>query len=284
VARIFGWRDLLRPGVLGHVKLTSAIERLTNNSLDVTRDDVKQAGISTAVLLRTIAKLERVVTSLEPKRTFAKWADYDAEAGYGAPGQERKRAAVNDAAGRLLARDALVWDVGSNAGEYSFLVAGRAGLVVAMEEQPLVADAAAQRAVSSGINNVLPLVVDFANPSPAQGWRGRERRALSERGRPDLILALAVWHHLILTKNLPGEQILGELARVGRRCLLEYIAPADPLANRLARNAGDGRNELPDPALFDQTVNRYFRVDGTIPLTDTRTLYMLESKEGAFTE
>jgi ribosomal protein L11 methylase PrmA len=284
VARLFGWRDLLKPGVLGHVKLTSAIERLTNKSLDVTPDDVRQAGISTSLLLRSVTRIERVVARLEPKRTFAKWADYDAEAGYGTPGQERKRSAVDAEAGRLLTRDAMVWDVGCNTGDYSFLVANRSQLVVAMEEQPIVADAAAQRASSSGIDNVLPLVVDFANPSPAQGWRGQERRTLGQRGVPDLILALAVWHHLILTKNLPADQVLGELAQLGRRCLLEYIAPADPLANRLARNAGDGRNELPTPELFDRMVTRHFSVDGAIPLTDSRTLYVLDSKERAFTE
>ena len=40
--------------------------------------------------------------------------------------------------------------------------------------------------VPSGLYSILPLVVNLSDPSPAQGWRGLERKSLPERGRPDL--------------------------------------------------------------------------------------------------
>jgi SAM-dependent methyltransferase len=278
VAKVFGWLDILRPGVFGHVKVTGAIERLTRKRFELSEDETRAAAVPTALVLRNITNLERIVEKLEPRRGSGAWTDYDDVASYGADGHRQKQAVVEDAAKRLAGQRALVWDIGCNTGAYSVLIAKHAGCVVAMDQEAAVVEEAYRRADREQADHVLPLVMDAANPSPAQGWRGRERRSLSERGRPDLIVALALIHHLVLTKNVPIEQVVAELARLGPRCVLEYVAPDDPLALRLARNGGDGRNELPQRDHFEQIAAEQFRVDSIIPLTATRTLYLLEAR------
>ena len=64
---------------------------------------------------------------------------------------------------------------------------------------------------------ILPLYVDVADPSPGLGWRGAERRALAERGTPDLTLALALIHHISISANVP-------VARVPRLALARWRA------------------------------------------------------------
>lgn len=279
VAPLFGLRDLRRSGVAAYLKLAAAAER-ASPSLDVDRAEVRAAGLSTAALLANVGKLERLVSRLRRRRRrrIASWADYDAPRGYGADGWERKNAAVRELTAALGPGLGLVWDVGANTGHWSLALAPRAAQVVAMDTDEDAVEALVARCDTERIRNVLPLVVDFANASPAQGWRGLERRALTDRGRADLVLALAVFHHLVVTRNLPAAEVLDEFARVGHWSLVEHVAPEDPLAQRLARNLGDGRNELPDRKRFEDLAERRFRVHRVVELTPTRTLYLMEAE------
>ena len=128
------------------------------------------------------------------------------------------------------------------------------------------------------VANVLPLVLDIANPSPAQGWRGAERRALRDRGAPDLIVMLGLLHHLVLSRNVPADELLEELARMSPLCLIEYIAGEDAMAQRLRLNAGAGRNELPDRRAFEAMASRLFVQQAVAELTPTRTVYLFRHK------
>ena len=47
-----------------------------------------------------------------------------------------------------------------------------------------------------GDKKILTLTMNLADPSPGLGWRGVERKALADRGKPDLVLALALIHHM----------------------------------------------------------------------------------------
>ena len=179
---------------------------------------------------------------------------------------------------RLAPRARLVWDLGCNTGEYSLLASTGAALTVAMDGDEVVVDDLCRRCEQDGVLNILPLVVDLANPSPAQGWRGVERRALIERGVPDLCLVLALIHHLVLAQGVPADELLEELSRTGRYCLFEHVSPKDPMAERLRGGRGEGGNELPDREAFEQLASRHFSVQEVTPLTDTRALYLLRSR------
>ena len=66
------------------------------------------------------------------------------------------------------------------------------------------------------IADVLPLRIDLANPSPAIGWDNRERDSFFSRCDFDLVMALALVHHLAITHNVPLPMIAGTLAGLGR--------------------------------------------------------------------
>jgi hypothetical protein len=90
---------------------------------------------------------------------------------------------------------------------------------------------------------VLPLVVDLARPSPAIGWRNRECESFLDRARGnfDLVLMLAVAHHLLVTERVPLEELFSLMEEISREyILIEYVAPEDPMFQRIVR----GREEL----------------------------------------
>ena len=87
-----------------------------------------------------------------------------------------------------------------------------------------------------GLQNVLPLVMDLANPSPAIGWSHQERRSLVERGPVDVVIALALVHHLAISNNLPLDRIADFLLGLCRHLIIEFVPKEDPQAQRLLRS------------------------------------------------
>ena len=77
-----------------------------------------------------------------------------------------------------------------------------------------------------------PLVLDLSDPSPALGWRSRERPAFVDRVRPDLVLCLAVVHHLALTNTVPLDEVVAFLADFGAPLVVEFPHRDDPMAAR----------------------------------------------------
>jgi hypothetical protein len=86
--------------------------------------------------------------------------------------------------------------------------------------------------------DILPLVVDVANASPAIGWQNRERPSFLERMRDrfDCVLSLALLHHLAVKNRLSFGQVADLYAGLTKRYLLvEYISPSDAMFQRLVQ-------------------------------------------------
>src|SRR5262249_58760486 len=95
---------------------------------------------------------------------------------------------------------------------------------------PACVEAAYLAARSEGDARFLPLVVDLANPSPAQGFAHEERSALTERFASGAVMALALVHHLAIGNNLPLPRIAEWLPRLRPALPLDVVPPAAPKA------------------------------------------------------
>ena len=85
----------------------------------------------------------------------------------------------------------------------------------------------------------MPLVLDLANPSPGLGWGGEERRTLEERSNADVVLALALVHHLAIGRNVPLERIAGYFARLAPGLVIEFVPKEDPMVRKLLATRED---------------------------------------------
>src|SRR5262249_61559144 len=87
---------------------------------------------------------------------------------------------------------------------------GRAS--AAIGSGPAVADMLWKKARAENAD-ILPLVVDIAQPSPAGGWRNQEHLSFLSRceKRFDCVLMLGMIHHLLVSERVPLKSIL-ELA------------------------------------------------------------------------
>lgn len=133
----------------------------------------------------------------------------------------------------------------------------------------------------AGNLDILPLAVDFARPTPATGWRNREAAGFLERARGsfDMVMMLAVLHHLVVTERVPLEEILALAAELTRSAVvIEFVAKDDPMFKRILR----GREALftwYDRERFERACAERFDIVRSEQLPRaSRRLYLLEKK------
>ena len=145
-----------------------------------------------------------------------------------------------------------------------------------MDADGQVVDRLYRRLRGDGVANVVPLVMNFADPTPGIGWRGMERPAIGERSSPDLVLALAVVHHLALTHNVPTEAILDFLADLGAEVVLEVPTESDPMVAELKGNKRGGIHDAYTLAAIEAQAGSRFVVRQREELAGgTRVLFHL---------
>jgi len=254
---LFSLRDMFRPGVLMHVRLQAALQsRYADTRRDV-RKEVREAGFHAELVRINVHKLAKLVRALRWKRTRSTWSRYAADNSYEDVDRERKHDFVRRAV--IALSPELVWDLGSNTGEFARLAARDAGYVIAMDSDHLSVDRLFQRLSEEGPPNVLPLVVDLADSSPSLGWRLSERKTLLERGPPDLILALALIHHVVIGANVPLRELIAWLAGFGADLVIEFVAKSDPMVQRLLLNKEDHYADY-DQGFFERCLCEHFEV------------------------
>jgi ribosomal protein L11 methylase PrmA len=170
-----------------------------------------------------------------------------------------------------------VLDVGCNTGHFSVLAAARGARVVSIDSDAVVVGQVWRRAIANDLD-ILPLVVDLSRPTPAIGWRNRECSSFLERAAAgfDLVLMLAVLHHLLVSERIPLEEIIALAADLTTDYLIiEFVPPEDPMFRRIAR----GRDELFesfDQRAFEKMSERKFTIVQSQQLAQTgRRLYLL---------
>ncbi len=276
VARLFRLADTLKPGVLPFLKLKNLLDSAGQNGRGaVLIGDRRDQSL---VLLATVKRLRKLLDSLRSRKTNREWLSYGDTAGgnYDESGRMLKRDLVERYT-QAHASQGLVWDVGCNTGEYTRIVARHARLVVAFDADAGVVDVLADQLLAESVSNVLPLVIDLASPSPAFGWNASETRPFLTRSQADLVLALAVLHHLVLVAHVPAAMVLQTLSRAGKRCVLEFVDPSDAQVLSMTARLGRGHQRMPGREEFEAQARAFFTVEAATPLTPTRTLYLLRS-------
>ena len=266
--------DKRRKGVFKHVVLHAKMQGAysdTKKSTEV-RSELKKAGFKTELVKANVASLRKLVAGLQWKAAKSEWSDYRTDNSYTDDDTAAKVAAVEKVC--AARRRSLVWDLGANDGRFSRIAAASADAVLAVDSDHLTVDHLYRSLRRDGETRILPLVLDLASPSPGLGWRGGERRAFTDRGAPDLVLALAVIHHLAITRNVPFSEFVGWLADLGGELVVEFPTRDDPQVQRLLRNKREGIHDSYDLDPFEAALeHRYIVEQREVLPSGTRVLY-----------
>jgi hypothetical protein len=164
-----------------------------------------------------------------------RWSNYSKNRGYTAKDLSEKSDFVRSACERSPIGHC--WDVGANDGHFSRIAAENAKLVLALDSDLGALEGLYQNL--AGETDIMPLYQNFADPSPGLGWRNLERRRLEDRSKPDMILLLAVIHHLVIGSNIPLEELMDELARLNCRLVIEFVNREDPMVTEMLKAKGE---------------------------------------------
>ncbi|HMK05002.1 MAG TPA: hypothetical protein VK489_12450, partial [Ferruginibacter sp.] len=133
---------------------------------------------------------------------------------------------------------ASVIDLGANDGRFSLLLSNKKKLI-ATDADPNCINSLYLKIKKEKIGNILPLVVNLMTPSPAIGWNNAERDPLAKRLKADLVLALALVHHLAIANNVPLQYIADWLQPMAGHLIIEFIPKADEKVKLLLQNRKD---------------------------------------------
>ena len=124
----------------------------------------------------------------------------------------------------------------------------------------------------------MPLIIDLTNPSPAIGWNNQERNSFYSRGQADVILALALIHHLAIANNVPFGDIAGTMADLGEFLVLEFIPKEDSQVKRLLKSRDDIFNQYSLNGLL-KAFEPFFELEKSIPVPESqRTILLFKRK------
>lgn len=274
MASLLHGRQRLHKGVLTHVVLHARSEIKNADSDRDVRDELRRAGFNANIVRAQMQGLRKVVEGLRWRKSESTWSNYSDRAHYKGDDLANKERFVDDVVG--AAHRDLVWDLGANDGVFSRIAARNSDTVVAVDADPLVVDHLYKNLRAEGDERILPLYMNLIDSSPSQGWRGGERSDFCSRSRPDVVLALALVHHMVLPGNVPPVEVVAWLADMDAEVVLEIPHEDDPMVKRLLRAKREDLESMYSVAAFDTAIDEAFDVRRREVLpSGTRTLLYL---------
>jgi len=257
-----------------HVYLQNTVSTSNNPSTNNNR----QIKFSKEKLLRMIDHLENTIKPLHIKSTIkSTWNNYYDETilskNYLDEKEKIFREFISDInQGRVL-------DMGCNDGYFSLVVAEKNSNVIAADFDSQCINKLYLSVKNNVHAGILPLCIDISNPPPAAGFRNSERQSFGERAKSDVVIALAIIHHLVLSKNIPIPDVALQLAELTKNHLIiEFVPLNDEKAQQLIMNKTNYHTPYDVPA-FENYFNTYFEIEKkqVIPGTE-RVLYRMKKR------
>jgi len=224
-----------------------------------------------------IAGLRSACSSLEWKPEGTEWANYYEGDSYTDEGEEDKAGAVARYLDQVQPTEA--WDLGANTGRYSRLAADRGIYTVSFDVDPACVERNYRQVRKANESHLLPLVLDLVNPSPALGWAHEERASLTERRSADLVMALALIHHIAISNNVPLTRVARYFARLCEHLIIEFVPKSDPKVKVLLATRED---VFPDYSQdgFENAFRESFEILDVHPVKGSdRTIYLMRRRD-----
>jgi len=262
----------LKLGLLVHLHLHAKMHRKHAGNVE---KPAAKGNVGRTQLMGILDNLESAIGSLNWNPGGTEWADYYQDTNYTDAAMEQKRKLVGEFI--EAAAPTTVWDLGANTGEFSRIASDRGIATIAFDIDPAAVEKNYRRVRDKGEKDLLPLSMDLTNPSPAIGWNLGERMSLVERGPADLVLALALVHHLAISGNVPLGDIARFLSRVGRKLVIEFVPKSDSQVSRLLVVRKDIFSGYTQEG-FEEEFARYFAIERREPVVGSQRVMYLMSR------
>ena len=225
-----------------------------------------------------VESLAGAVFKLQWKLPFTEWGNYYENTNYSYEAAIAKKELVDSMLAAIGKPLHIVQDLGANTGEFSYIAAKYADVVVSQDVDPVAVERNYCTQRDGKTVNIIPLLQNLFSPSPAIGFGNCERYSFVERGRCDVILALALVHHLAISNNTPLAMVASLFAQLGNYLIIEFVPKSDSQVKRLLETRKDIFPNYTQED-FEVVFREYFSIEKKemVPGTE-RTMYLMRKK------
>jgi hypothetical protein len=241
----------------------------------------KPVAISTPVfskqkLANILKSLEALINPFELKYKGV-WANYYDEAEQRVDYMTTKKKIIENwinAPGKINT----AIDAGANDGAFSDLLNQKGIFTISADFDHHAINQLYKKAKTDLSELAYPVIIDFANPSPAIGLNNQERSSFIDRIQTDLVLALAFIHHLAIGKNIPFEDIAQLLLSLGKKLIVEFVGKQDEKIQYMLQQKKDIYNWYSEEN-FKNAFEKYYKIMLVETISSHRTLYLMMPHE-----
>lgn len=271
-SKLLPFRTRFNPGLFMHIHMHSKFQ----NKYSDNQKKINTGKISKEQLKIFIDNLYSVVSGINPPASKTEWGEYYNSTNYSDESFEIKKNLVKSFVDYV--KPSVSIDFGANNGEFSRLIAESCGKVLSLDIDETAVEYNYNKAKQNREQNIIPLVYDILNPSPAVGFENKERKDLVTRtGRVNLVCALALVHHLRIGGNIPFEKQAEFFNTYGKFLIIEYVAKNDSKVEGLLLNRKDVFEDYTLES-FENGFSKYYKILKKENIQNTqRTLYLMES-------
>lgn len=268
------WHSWLNPSLAVHLLGNKIARKASQDKKTFTEANVKMPKEH---LLALLDDLESLIERMSLKTKRSTWSHYYQDNSYSIEAASSKEKVVSQFVDLVSPKS--VWDIGANNGYFSKLCADKGIFTMSLDADIRCVEDNFQNAQAENQNNLMPLVLDLTVPTPSAGWSNKERQGLASRGPADLILALALVHHLAIAQNIPLKEIAEYFAELGKNLVIEFVPKDDVQVQRLLALRDDVFDRY-DQRCFEEYFSRFFHIVKRQAISESgRIMYLMQAKK-----
>ncbi|HVM89822.1 MAG TPA: methyltransferase domain-containing protein [Puia sp.] len=270
-AKLLPLKSRFKLGIWLHVYLQASV-----NAKNKPTSKTATASFSKNKLLNLIDSLQNIIKPLKVETTIqSTWNNYYEETILSKNYLQEKEKIFRELIGDI--NNGRTMDVGCNDGYFSKILAENNPDVIAVDFDSQCVNKLYLDVKAGITKNILPFCIDLTNPSPALGFNHAERQSFAERAKSDTITALALIHHIVLSKNVPFADVAKMFSDITlNHLIIEFVPITDEKSQQLIANKTTYHKPY-DPEAFEKNFTVYFQIERKeiIPGTE-RILYRMK--------
>jgi ribosomal protein L11 methylase PrmA len=271
IKRVLPFKSKFNMHVYLHIWLQAKMANKSKGEEGLKKEFSKQK------LITLLNGLTSFVSGLSQKKMKSVWDDYYTDTILGNQYLEAKKIIVKKFIDTINFKTVI--DLGANDGYFSLLLKDKAENIIATDFDSNCINELYTKIRKDKIKNIVPLVSTLNIPTPSIGWNNEERSSLKERLKADLVLALALVHHLAIAVNIPLSFIAKWFSEMSTYLIIEFVPKSDEKVKQLLANREDIFDEY-DLESFKKIFAEYYKTIDEVKVGNTeRALFLMKIKQ-----
>ena len=239
--------------------------------------DLHKIKLSKSQHLALIDNLKSLISSLKFPMKTSEWGEYYDFTNYSEKSFLSKKDIVTAFIDKVNPKS--LWDLGGNIGTFTRLASEKGIPSVVFDVDYVSVEKNYLQIKKNKENNLLPLVLDLANPSPAIGWANEERKTFFERGNADMVLMLALIHHLYFSNNLSFDKVAEFVSKFAKTLVIEFVPKEDSQVKFLTLSKSENYDYY-NIENFEIAFSKFFDIKEKFAVEESgRILYLMKGKD-----